>query len=329
MSRTGGRQRRRPPALRPVSVLRSPSRRAFGAPSLPCVDTHKVGGRPGDDGGPQIAGGGPMRARRGPPGMIPRAGEQGEQTTRATNALSIAAMLCWGAAYVPSALAGRDLAAPGRPPAPAWRLGGVLLLVALAALGRPAAPGVGPSRSWLAGAHPDGALLRGDLLGHRPRRGGPVGGPRQHRPAVRGGPRGAGPRRAARGRQWAGLAVGLVGAACVVWEGPLWPPAARDARRSWWWAGRSPGASAPWWPPAACAAARRPARRWRAGRWPRAGVVLASAGRARERGRPARSAPARSPCRGASPSRARRCRWRSSTWPWRGRPPRRCRPGSS
>jgi probable blue pigment (indigoidine) exporter len=27
------------------------------------------------------------------------------------------------------------------------------------------------------------------------------------------------------GRQWLGLAVGLVGAGVVVWEGPLWPPA--------------------------------------------------------------------------------------------------------
>ena len=30
--------------------------------------------------------------------------------------------------------------------------------------------------------------------------------------------------------QWAGLAIGLAGAACVVWEGPLWPPAALGRR---------------------------------------------------------------------------------------------------
>lgn len=142
---------------------------------------------------------------------------------KATNALSIAAMLCWGAAYVPSGLlvdTWPPLAAAGA----RLTLGGLALLGVLAALGRPVRPGVGPLPvGWLALtqtvlfygatfwgiAHAGAglsavlantdplfvAVLAGLFLGER------LG-----------------------GAQWSGLALGLAGAACVVWEGPLWPP---------------------------------------------------------------------------------------------------------
>lgn len=104
-------------------------------------------------------------------------------------------------------------------------LAGVLLLALLAILGRPLRPGVGPMAvGWLAltqtvlfygavfwGIAQEGAglpavlantdplfvavlaaLFLGELL---------------------------------TGRQWMGLVIGLVGAAVVVWDGPLWPPA--------------------------------------------------------------------------------------------------------
>ena len=132
-------------------------------------------------------------------------------------------MIFWGAAYVPSGLLVETwppLSAAGARLA----LGGLVLLGVLVALGRPAAPGVGAlTVGWLALtqtvlfygatfwgiAHAGAglsavlantdplfvAILAGPVLGER------LGGP-----------------------QWAGLAVGLVGAACVVWEGPLWPP---------------------------------------------------------------------------------------------------------
>ena len=133
-------------------------------------------------------------------------------------------MLCWGAAYVPSAWlleSWPPLTAAGA----RLMLGGVLLLGLLAILGRPLSPGVGVAGvGWLAltqtvlfygavfwgiahaGAGLSAVLANTDplfvavlaaaFLGER------LGGP-----------------------QWAGLAIGLVGAAVVVWEGPLWPPA--------------------------------------------------------------------------------------------------------
>ena len=132
-------------------------------------------------------------------------------------------MLCWGAAYVPSGLlvdTWPPLAAAGVRLA----LAGVALIGVLLALGRPVRPGVGPGIvGWLALtqtvlfygatfwgiAHAGAglsavlantdplfvAVLAGLLLGER------LG-----------------------GAQWAGLVLGLAGAACVVWEGPLWPP---------------------------------------------------------------------------------------------------------
>ena len=132
-----------------------------------------------------------------------------------------------------------------RRPARAWRSAAWRSSALLAALGRPVRPGVGPADGRLAGAHPDGPLLRGDLLGDRPRRRRAVGGARQHRPAVRRRARGPGARRAP-GRACSGRAsvVGLVGAdggglgGAAVAPGPV-------GRRAWWWsAARSPGASA-------------------------------------------------------------------------------------
>lgn len=137
-------------------------------------------------------------------------------------------MLGWGASYVPSAWLVADwppLAAAGA----RLGLGGLLLLAALAALGRPLAPGVGPGTLAMLAltqtvlfygavfwgiAHAGAglaavlanidplivALLAALLLGDH-----------------------------LRPRQWAGLALGLAGAGVVVWSGPLWPPALSGA----------------------------------------------------------------------------------------------------
>lgn len=136
--------------------------------------------------------------------------------------LSIAAMLCWGAAYVPSAWLVETwppLSAAGVRLA----VGGAVLLLALVIAGRPVRPRVGAlTVGWLAltqtvlfygatfwgiahaGAGLSAVLANTDplfvallatvLLGERL---GPV--------------------------QWVGLGIGLLGAGCVVWEGPLWP----------------------------------------------------------------------------------------------------------
>jgi drug/metabolite transporter (DMT)-like permease len=132
-------------------------------------------------------------------------------------------MLCWGIAYVPSAWLVESwppLTAAGA----RLILGGALLLALLALLRRPLSPGVGVAAvGWLAltqsvlfygavfwgiahaGAGLSAVLANTDplfvavlaaaFLGER------LG-----------------------GLQWAGLGIGLVGAAVVVWEGPLWPP---------------------------------------------------------------------------------------------------------
>jgi O-acetylserine/cysteine efflux transporter len=131
-------------------------------------------------------------------------------------------MLCWGVAYVPSAWLVETwpplVAAGAR-----LSVGGVILLAALALGGRSIDPRVGPAAvGWLAltqtvlfygatfwgiahaGAGLSAVLANTDplfvailatlLLGER-----------------------LGP------RQWTGLAIGLLGAGWVVWEGPLWP----------------------------------------------------------------------------------------------------------
>ena len=138
-------------------------------------------------------------------------------------------------------------------------LAGVLLLGAARAAGPAAAARGGAGDGRLAGPHPDGALLRGDLLGDRPRRGGPArrcsptptpcSWPCSRRCSSASG---------WQARQWAGLRLGLVGATIVVWEGPAVAAGAVARARSWWWAGRWRGASARWSPPAACAAAASP-----------------------------------------------------------------------
>jgi drug/metabolite transporter (DMT)-like permease len=132
-------------------------------------------------------------------------------------------MLAWGASYAPSAWLVETwpplLAAGAR-----LGLAGLALLALARALGRPVRPGVGPAAvAWLALtqsvlfyaatywgiAHAGAglaavlantdplfvALLAAALLGER------LG-----------------------GIQWAGLALGLTGAAVVVWQGPAWPP---------------------------------------------------------------------------------------------------------
>jgi len=154
--------------------------------------------------------------------MIRRADRRGGTIARASSTLSIAAMLCWGIAYVPSAWLVETwppLAAAGARLA----IGGVILLGAIALGGRSMRPRVGPvAVGWLAltqtvlfygatfwGIAHAGAglsavlantdplfvailatLFLGESLGRR---------------------------------QWGGLVIGLLGAACVVWEGPLWP----------------------------------------------------------------------------------------------------------
>ena len=139
-------------------------------------------------------------------------------------ALGVASMLAWGVAYVPSAWLVETwppiLAAGAR-----LALGGVLLLGLLLALGRPLRPRVGPvAVGWLALTQT--VLFYGAVFWGIERAGAGL-------PAVLANtdPLFVAVLAAAflgerlSGRQWLGLAVGLVGAAVVVWEGPLWPPA--------------------------------------------------------------------------------------------------------
>lgn len=141
---------------------------------------------------------------------------------RTADALGVAAMLAWGAAYVPSAWLVETW-----PPIPAagarLTLAGVLLLALLAMLGRPLRPGVGPSMvGWLAltqttlfygavfwGIEQEGAGLPAVLANTDPLFVAVLA-------AMFLG-------EALTGRQWLGLLIGLVGAAVVVWDGPLWP----------------------------------------------------------------------------------------------------------
>lgn len=132
-------------------------------------------------------------------------------------------MLAWGAAYVPSAWLVETwppLSAAGA------RLGlaGVILLLALKVLGRPLRPGVGITTiGWLAltqsvlfygatfwGILHAGAGLAAVLANTDPLFVAALAS------VVLG--------EYLTGRQWSGLAVGLVGATVVVWQGPLWPP---------------------------------------------------------------------------------------------------------
>ena len=135
----------------------------------------------------------------------------------------VAAMVGWGIAYVPSAwLVERwpPLVAAGA----RLTLAGLVLLGALALSGRPVRPGARPMTiGWLAltqtvlfygatfwGIAHAGAGLAAVLANTDP----------LFVAALAAGFLGE----RLEGRQWAGLALGLVGAAVVVWEGPLWPP---------------------------------------------------------------------------------------------------------
>jgi probable blue pigment (indigoidine) exporter len=133
-------------------------------------------------------------------------------------------MLAWGAAYVPSAWLVETwppiLAAGAR-----LTVAGLVLLAVLAALGRPLRPGVGAGVvAWLAltqtvlyygavfwGIERAGAGLPAVLANTDPLFVAVLAAAFLGEVLV--------------GRQWLGLAVGLVGAGVVVWEGPLWPPA--------------------------------------------------------------------------------------------------------
>jgi probable blue pigment (indigoidine) exporter len=135
----------------------------------------------------------------------------------------MAAMLGWGAAYVPSAWLVEDwpplIAAGAR-----LTVAGLVLLAALAAAGRTLRPGVGTGAiAWLAltqtvlfywavfwGIEQAGAGLAAVLANTDPLFVAVLA-------ALLLGERMA-------PLQWAGLALGLIGAAVVVWEGPLWPP---------------------------------------------------------------------------------------------------------
>jgi drug/metabolite transporter (DMT)-like permease len=133
-------------------------------------------------------------------------------------------MACWGAAYVPSAWLVETwppLSAAGA------RLGlaGLGLLGALALAGRPLRPGVGPGAlGWLALTQT--ALFYGAVFWGIDRAGAGLAAVLANTDplfvavlaAVFLGERLA-------GAQWAGLSLGLAGAALVAWEGPLWPPA--------------------------------------------------------------------------------------------------------
>jgi drug/metabolite transporter (DMT)-like permease len=133
-------------------------------------------------------------------------------------------MLAWGAAYVPSAWLVETwppiLAAGAR-----LALGGVLLLGLLVAMRRPLRPRVAPMAvAWLAltqtvlfygavfwGISQDGAGLPAVLANTDPLFVAVLAALFLGEHLT--------------GRQWLGLLVGLVGAAVVVWDGPLWPPA--------------------------------------------------------------------------------------------------------
>lgn len=143
---------------------------------------------------------------------------------RRADALGVASMLAWGAAYVPSAWLVETwppLVAAGARLA----LAGLMLLGLLALRGASLRPGVGGvAVGWLAltqtvlfygavfwGIAHAGAGLSAVLANTDPLFVAVLA-------ALVLGERLA-------GRQWAGLAIGLAGAAAVAWRGPLWPPA--------------------------------------------------------------------------------------------------------
>lgn len=147
---------------------------------------------------------------------------------RAGTALGLGAMACWGVAYVPSAWLVETwpplLAAGAR-----LGLGGALLLGLLALWGRPLSPGAGPAT--VAGlALTQTVLFYGATFWGIAHAGAGLAAVLANTDALFVAALAA----AVLGErlvpvQWAGLVVGLVGAAVVVWEGPLWPPEASAA----------------------------------------------------------------------------------------------------
>jgi len=137
--------------------------------------------------------------------------------------LAVLAMVAWGVAYVPSAWLVESwpplLAAAAR-----IGVGGVVLLGAVALLGRPVMPGsewvvvlvlaltqsVAFYGATFIGIADEGAGTAAVLANTDPLFVAALA-------AVFLGER-------LDGRQWAGLGVGLLGAAAVVWKGPIWPP---------------------------------------------------------------------------------------------------------
>lgn len=137
--------------------------------------------------------------------------------------LAVVAMVAWGVAYVPSAWLVEAwpplLAAAAR-----IGVGGLILIGALALLRQPVMPGT-EWRVVLVLAITQSVLFYGfTFIGIADEGAGTAAVLANTDPlfvaalaAVFLGER-------LNGRQWTGLAVGLVGAAAVVWKGPLWPP---------------------------------------------------------------------------------------------------------
>lgn len=152
--------------------------------------------------------------------MTPTGGSRGPASA---SLLAVFAMAAWGSAYVPSAWLVESwpplLAASAR-----IGVGGLILLGGLLALGRPVLPGA----EWgviLVLALTQSVIFYGTtFIGIAEEGAGTAAVLANTDPlfvaalaALFLGER-LGP------RQWAGLVVGLVGAAAVVWQGPLWPP---------------------------------------------------------------------------------------------------------
>jgi len=137
--------------------------------------------------------------------------------------LAVLAMVAWGVAYVPSAWLVESwpplLAAAAR-----IGVGGVVLLAALALLGRPVMPGTEWVVVLVLALTQSVAFYGATFIGIADEGAGTAAVLANTDPlfvaalaAVFLGER-------LDGRQWAGLGVGLLGAAAVVWKGPIWPP---------------------------------------------------------------------------------------------------------
>lgn len=137
--------------------------------------------------------------------------------------LAVLAMVAWGVAYVPSAWLVESwpplLAAAAR-----IGVGGIILLAALALLGRPVMPGTEWVVVLVLALTQSVAFYGATFIGIADEGAGTAAVLANTDPlfvaalaAVFLGER-------LDGRQWAGLGVGLVGAAAVVWKGPIWPP---------------------------------------------------------------------------------------------------------